>query len=139
MTDLHSAPAGAPPTPSDAALHQPTLFAISLSSLLALIALCAAWEWFLAPLRPGGSWLVLKALLLAAPLPGLLRRNRYTMQWSTMFILLYFTEGVVRGFADPPPVAWLALAEIVLSLVYFTSTVMYLRPFKRRARKNHGR
>ena len=132
MTDHRITPA----TP-DAALHQPVLYCISLGSLLALIALCTAWEWFLAPLRPGGSWLVLKAALLATPLPGLLRRNRYTMQWSTMFILLYFTEGVVRGFADPPPVSWLALGEIVLSLVFFASTVLYLRPFKRRAKQSH--
>lgn len=134
MTDLRTSP-----ETSDTALHQPGLYAISVGSLLALIALCTAWEWFLAPLRPGGSWLVLKAALLATPLPGLLRRNRYTMQWSTMFILLYFTEGVVRGFADPPPVSWLALAEVALSLVFFASTVLYLRPFKRRARQSHAK
>jgi uncharacterized membrane protein len=137
MTDTKMSSPANPTLVTDTILHQPRLYAISVASLIALIVLCAAWEWFLAPLRPGGSWLVLKAVLLAAPLPGLLRRNRYTMQWSTMFILLYFTEGIVRGFADPPPVSWLAFAEIALSLVYFASTVLYLRPFKRRARANH--
>ena len=34
----------------------------TVSSLLALIALCVAWELFVAPIRPGGSWLVLKVL-----------------------------------------------------------------------------
>ena len=32
------------------------------ASLVALIFLCLAWEIFLAPLKPGGSWLALKAL-----------------------------------------------------------------------------
>ena len=45
----------------------------------------------------------------------------------------------VRGFADPPPVSWLALAEVILSLVFFASTVLYLRPFKRRARQSHAK
>ena len=38
----------------------------SVLSLLALIALCLAWEIWLAPLRPGGSWMLLKALPLLA-------------------------------------------------------------------------
>ncbi|MFW6165739.1 MAG: DUF2069 domain-containing protein, partial [Ralstonia sp.] len=83
------------PVPHSRALHL-----LSAGSLIALIALCAAWELWLAPLRPGGSWLALKALLLAWPLPGVLRRNRYTMQWASMFILLFFTEGIVRATSD---------------------------------------
>ncbi|MDR1853949.1 MAG: DUF2069 domain-containing protein, partial [Azoarcus sp.] len=31
-------------------------------ALLALIALCLLWEGWLAPIRPGGSMLILKAL-----------------------------------------------------------------------------
>lgn len=39
---------------SDQALHSPWLYRFSVGSLLALMVLCIAWEWFLAPLRPGG-------------------------------------------------------------------------------------
>src|SRR5262245_48105140 len=49
--------------------------------LAALTALCLAWEWRIAPLRPGGSALVLKTLPLAAALPGVFRRRLYTFQW----------------------------------------------------------
>ena len=38
------------------------------ASLAALILLCLAWELWLAPLRPGGSYLALKALPLVFPL-----------------------------------------------------------------------
>ena len=40
----------------------------AVASLLALILLTLAWELWLAPLRPGGSWLVLKAAILLLPL-----------------------------------------------------------------------
>ena len=40
----------------------------ALGSLLALIVLCIAWEMVLAPIRPNGSWLVLKVIPLLIPL-----------------------------------------------------------------------
>ncbi|MDM8356976.1 DUF2069 domain-containing protein [Pandoraea communis] len=107
---------------------------LSIASLLALIALSVAWELWLAPLRPGGSWLVLKALLLLLPLRGVLRGNLYTLQWSSMFILLFLAEGVVRGMTDTGPSASLAWIETALSAVFFFSTIFYLRPFKRAAK-----
>ncbi|AEG68933.1 DUF2069 domain-containing protein [Ralstonia solanacearum] len=122
-------------TPADASVpHSRALHRLSAGSLIALIALCAAWELWLAPLRPGGSWLALKALLLAWPLPGVLRRNRYTMQWASMFILLFFTEGIVRATSDASASRALAWAEVALSLVFFFATIFYLRPFKRAAK-----
>ncbi|MET0217588.1 MAG: DUF2069 domain-containing protein, partial [Burkholderiales bacterium] len=70
---------------------------LSCASLVALIALCLAWELWLAPLRPGGSSLALKCLPLLLPLFGLLRGKRYTYQWAWILGLAYFTEGVVRA------------------------------------------
>ena len=71
---------------------------IAASALLvALIALGLAWELWLAPLKPGGSWLVLKVLPLLAPLFGVLRGKRYTYQWSTLLIWLYVAEGATRA------------------------------------------
>lgn len=105
------------------------------ASLILLILLCALWELALAPLRPGGSWMVLKALPLLAPLPGTLRRNIYTMQWASMMILLYFTEGVVRAWSERGPSQWLAFGEIALSLIYFFSAIFFLSPYKREAKR----
>jgi uncharacterized membrane protein len=49
---------------------------IAALSLIALIALCIAWEIWLAPLRPGGSWLALKAVPLLFALRGILKGKR---------------------------------------------------------------
>jgi uncharacterized membrane protein len=96
-------------------------------SLASLIALCLLWELWLAPLRPGGSFLALKALPLVLPLPGILRGKRYTYQWSSMLILAYFAEGVVRAWADAGLSGRLAAAEIVLSVAFFAAAVSYAR------------
>ena len=100
---------------------------IASTSLVALILLCVAWELWLAPLRTGGSALALKALPLLLPLFGVLRGKRYTYQWSSMLILAYFTEGVVRAWSERGAGQALALAEIVLSMVFFTAAICYAR------------
>lgn len=97
------------------------------SSLIALILLCLAWEGWLAPLRPGGSLLILKAAPLLLPLFGILRGRRYTYQWASMFILLYFTEGTVRAYADTGLSAALAFIEIALTIIFFFSAVFFAR------------
>jgi uncharacterized membrane protein len=86
-----------------------------------------AWELFLAPVRPGGSWLVLKVVPLLAPLRGILRGRRYTFQWSTLLVWLYVAEGAVRAFSDTGPSARLAAAELGLALAYFGFAVSWLR------------
>lgn len=94
-------------------------------SLLALIVLSLLWERWLAPIRPGGSWLMLKALPLLLPLRGLLNGKRYTYQWSSLLILAYLTEGLVRATSDTGTSQWLAILETVLSSVYFISVLMF--------------
>jgi uncharacterized membrane protein len=99
----------------------------AIISLISLILLSLAWEAWLAPIRPGGSLLVLKALPLLLPLFGILRGRRYTYQWSCMFILLYFTEGAVRGWSDTGLSQQLAWLETLLALMFFSSAVLYAR------------
>lgn len=94
-------------------------------SLVALIVLSLLWERWLAPIRPGGSWLMLKALPLLLPLRGLLNGKRYTYQWSSLLILAYITEGLVRATSDTGTSQWLAIVETTLSIIYFISVLMF--------------
>jgi uncharacterized membrane protein len=103
-------------------------------ALVALIALSIAWEGWLAPLRPGGSALVLKTVPLLLPLMGVLRRRIYTLQWASMLILLYFAEGIVRGMTDGGLSARLGWCEAALALAFFVCALGYVAPFKRAAR-----
>jgi uncharacterized membrane protein len=105
------------------------------ATLLALIVLSVAWEWWLAPLRPGGSALVLKAVPLLLALPGVWRRRLYSLQWASMLILLYFAEGVVRGWSDHGLSARLGWLQAALAVIFFTCTLTYVAPFKRAAKR----
>lgn len=105
-------------------------------SLVALIVLCLAWELRVAPLRPGGSLLVLKVLPLLLPLRGVLKGRIYTMQWASMLILLYLMEGAVRAYSDPAPLsAEMAWIEIVLSAIFYLCAIFYVRPAKQAAKQ----
>lgn len=105
-----------------------TAYLAACVTLVSLIFLCVAWELWLAPLRPGGSWLVLKVIPLLFPLLGILKGRRYTYKWSSLLIWLYVAEGLVRAWSDPvPAMKTLAVVEIALSLAFFGSIVAYLR------------
>ena len=109
-------------------MNKPLLFHWgAVSSLIALILLSLAWELWLAPLRPGGSFLVIKAVVLLLPLMGILKERVYTYQWSSMFILAYFGEGVMRAWSDKGLSQQLAMLEVLLTVVFFTCVVLYVR------------
>ncbi len=100
---------------------------VAVTSLVGLIVLGVAWELWLAPIRPGGSWLVLKVLPLCLPLAGLLKRRMYTYRWLSLLVWLYFTEGVVRGWSEQPPGRYLALIEVALCLALFVACAFHVR------------
>jgi len=108
----------------------------AIASMVLLILWCIAWEVWLAPLKPGGSWMALKAAPLLFPLAGIIKRDVYTLQWTSMVILLYFTEGVVRGWSDTGTLsAWLGWGEALIVTVYFICAIMYVRPYKKAAKQ----
>ena len=100
---------------------------LAVSCLIGLIVLGLAWELWLAPLRPGGSWLVLKVLPLTIPLAGLLKNKMYTYRWVSLVVWLYFTEGVVRAWSDKGLSAALAGVEIALCLALFVAVTVHVR------------
>jgi FAD/FMN-containing dehydrogenase/uncharacterized membrane protein len=100
---------------------------LAVGSLWGLIVLGLAWELWLAPIRPGGSWIALKVLPLCWPLAGLLKNRMYTYRWVSLLVWLYFTEGVVRGYSDPMPSQALAWLEIALCLTLFTACALHVR------------
>jgi uncharacterized membrane protein len=100
---------------------------IASINLVALIFLCLFWESVWAPLRPGGSFLMLKALPLLAPLLGIFRGRVYTYKWSSMVVLAYLCEGIVRAWSERGLSQKLACAEIVLSLLLFVALLCYVR------------
>jgi uncharacterized membrane protein len=108
---------------------------LAVASVLALIALCLVWELWLAPLLPGRWWFAVKAVPLVFPLAGLLKFRLYTYRWTALLVWLYMLEGLTRAASDPTPGRWLALAEIILSLLLFAACVAHIQIRLRRARQ----
>lgn len=100
---------------------------LATASLIGLIVLGLAWELWLAPLRPGGSWWVIKVLPLTLPLAGLLKNRMYTYRWLSLLVWLYFTEGVVRATSDQGLSAALAGVQVLLSVLLFVACVAHVR------------
>lgn len=106
---------------------------IAAAAFIDLFILCVAWEWFISPLRPGGSWLILKGVPLLFAIPGIWKGKVYTMQWASMLILLYVTEGLVR-ILESGANFWLALLETALATIAFVCLLIYLKPIKKQAK-----
>lgn len=102
-------------------------YAVAVISLTGMIGLCVAWELWLAPLRPGGSWVVLKVLPLLAPLFGILHGRIYTYRWASLLLVAYFIEGCFRAYAESGLSGSLAATEIVLSLAFIAAAGAYIR------------
>ena len=99
--------------------------AVAVGSLLGLIVLGLAWELWLAP--TGQRTLALKVLPLVIPLTGLLKNRMYTYRWVSLFVWLYFIEGVVRAAGDRGLGARLALIEVLLCLALFAACAVHVR------------
>ena len=109
---------------------------IACTSLVALLLFMTAREAFIAPLRPGGSLLVLKGLPMAAALIGVFKRRLYTYQWASLLVLLYIAFALVGALSDPTSSARMASSvEAALGFVFFIAALAYVAPHKRAARK----
>jgi uncharacterized membrane protein len=106
---------------------------IATAAFVDLFILCVSWEWFISPLRPDGSWLILKGIPLLFAIPGLWKGKVYTMQWASMLILLYITEGLVR-ILETGANFWMAALETTLGSIAFVCLLIFLKPIKARAK-----
>jgi uncharacterized membrane protein len=97
----------------------------AVAGTVALIVLCLAWELWLAP--TGQRTLAVKVVPLVLTLPGLVRMRLYTYRWMSLLVWLYVAEGLVRANSDHGTSAWLAGAEVALSLLVFAACGMHIR------------
>ncbi|NJM32969.1 MAG: DUF2069 domain-containing protein [Limnobacter sp.] len=116
--------------------HRTFFHRVACACLLGLIALCVVWELFAAPIRPGGSWLVLKVLPLLLVMPGVLKQRLRTFQVLSLLIWLYVAEGATRVYSDPNVLSnVLAGVEIALSMLLFAAVCAYAQTFKHKQQK----
>ena len=101
---------------------------LSLASWFSLFALLLSWNTLLAPSTRFPISLVLIVMIgpLLFPLRGLLYGKAYTHAWASFLIMLYFIHGVQEAWAGPEERLY-ALLEILFSVIFYVSALMYAR------------
>jgi uncharacterized membrane protein len=120
---------GAPP-------RIPRAARLAVASTLALALLEFLWEVALAPLRPHGSWLALKALPLALLLPGVAHGRRMPRQVLALLLPFYIGEALVRTIAEPGRHALVAAVACATASVAFVALLAWSRDETLRQRKH---
>ena len=109
-------------------MNRPFAFARgTVAGLVALVALEILWETLLAPARPGGGWLALKALPLALLLPGTMRGARKSRQWLVLLLPFYVAEGIVRAWSESGRGAIVATVVALLAVATFACALAWFR------------
>ncbi len=99
--------------------------AAALTAALALWLIL--WETILAPVRPGGSWLALKAVPLAMLLPGLAAGRVRARQWTSLLLPFYAAEAVVRALTEQGRHAVVASCALALAVAAFAAVLRSFR------------
>ena len=100
---------------------------LAVALVAALVLLEILWETVLAPVRPGGFWLALKALPLLLLWPAFARCRLRARQIASLLLPFYFADAVVRALTEAGRhslVAWFATA---LSVAAFAALLMSFR------------
>jgi uncharacterized membrane protein len=108
---------------------------VAVAAVAALLLLECLWELWLAPLKPGGSWLALKALPLALIWPGLARGVRKSRQWLALLLPLYVAEAIVRALSETGRHSLVAWAATVLAVVAFVAVLATFRATRAAVRR----
>jgi len=101
------------------------------ANLMALALLMVVWEGWVAPIRPGGSWLLLKALPPILLLPKIWRGTVYTFRWAPLVMMFYFTEGIVRAWSEAGVSRLLASLEITLAVAFTACCWLFIKALGR--------
>jgi uncharacterized membrane protein len=100
---------------------------VAITSILALTLTELLWETLLAPLRPGGSWLALKALPLAFLWLALARGSYKARQAASLLLPIYLGEAIVRAMSESGRHAFVAATAAVLAAIAFVALLMSFR------------
>lgn len=103
-------------------------YSIATGAYFGLIGLLLLWLTWLSPPSsvPISVALFLMLVPLLFPLRGILYGRPYTFAWASFLSLFYFTHGVVEAYSNPDA-RWLALLEVVLSVAFYTGSILYAR------------
>ncbi len=126
-------PSSSAPQAASAIAASP-LLRTALVCLVALALLSLALPLAATGAPRGVGLAIAKVVLLVFVALRVRRADVYALQWSSMLILLFIAEGVVRAMTDPAPTALLGGFAALCGSAYFIAVLAWLRPIKKAAR-----
>ncbi len=108
---------------------------LALWGYFGLFTLLMLWNTLLAPSKhfPVAMVLLVHVTPLLLPLRGFLNANSKTCAWTAYISMLYFVHGIEEAYVNLQE-RQLAYLEIILSLILFLGTTLYVR-FNAREKK----
>ncbi|MCK5898461.1 MAG: DUF2069 domain-containing protein [Methylococcales bacterium] len=105
---------------------------MALTGYFGLFFLLMLWYTVLAPslFFPVTLSLLIMITPLLLPLRGVLHARPKSCAWAAFLSLLYFTHGSIEAYVDPEH-RFLAIAEIIFSLLLFLGASFYLHALKK--------
>jgi uncharacterized membrane protein len=96
--------------------------AVTIALWIALAVSLTGWIFV------GYPWLLccLAILPLLAPVSGLLRGQRRTYAWATLFVIPYLMFALTEALVNPRA-RWMAALCVVLAFAWFCAMVAFLR------------
>ena len=115
-------------------------YQVALSGYFGLMLLLLAWFGWISPPKALPISLALFFMLvpLLFPLRGILYGRPYTFAWASFLSLIYFIHGVVEAYSSEED-RYLALLEIVLSLAFYSGSMLYARFRGRELKAEQGK
>lgn len=112
-------------------------YAVAMLGYLGLFALLMAWTMWLAP--PTIFPVVVVLLFYIGPmlfaLQGMLNKKLYTFGWTQFMSLFYVMMGIVIAASNTEE-RWLAIMQILLSLMWFVGGMLFIRTTARKQDQN---
>ena len=109
---------------------------VAVAAIVALSIVELLWELLLAPLRPHGSWLALKAMPLAWLTPGLVQGRRRPRQWLALLLPFYVGEALVRAVGESGRHAFVAAVACAIAALGFVALLGWFRDEAARHREH---
>jgi len=100
----------------------------ALTGFFGLFVLLMLWNTIIAPSSrfPVALVLLFTITPLLLPMRGLLNRKKRSCAWAAYISLIYFTHGTAESYVNASERLYASL-EILLSLMLFLGTTLYLR------------
>lgn len=114
-------------------------YKIIILSHALLVCLLVSWYGIFNPPQslPAIILTIIYVGVLLLPARALWQKRQSVFLWSSYLILIYFSHGIIEGWANDHDRTW-AIGELILSGIYFAGATMCYRDSRKKSSATTG-